>query len=78
MKILIFVIMVFPAFVWAHYSYEEINKRNPVKTHKIPFVYPEPGSNRHGLLHWCLRPARLPIPPSGPVRSLSADRALKH
>ena len=27
--------------------------------------YPEPGSNRHGLLHWCLRPARLPIPPSG-------------
>ena len=29
------------------------------------FVYPEPGSNRHGLLHWCLRPARLPIPPSG-------------
>ena len=29
--------------------------------------YPEPGSNRHGLLHWCLRPARLPIPPSGPI-----------
>ena len=29
--------------------------------------YPEPGSNRHGLLHWCLRPARLPIPPSGLV-----------
>ena len=29
--------------------------------------YPEPGSNRHGLLHWCLRPARLPIPPSGPM-----------
>ena len=26
---------------------------------------PEPGSNRHGLPHWCLRPARLPIPPSG-------------
>ena len=23
--------------------------------------YPEPGSNRHGLPHWCLRP----IPPSG-------------
>ncbi len=43
MKILIFVIMVFPAFVWAHYSYEEIKKRNPVKTHKIPFWYPEPG-----------------------------------
>lgn len=31
---------------------------------KLP--YPEPGSNRHGLPHWCLRPARLPIPPSGP------------
>ena len=30
--------------------------------------YPEPGSNRHGLLHWCLRPARLPIPPSGRLR----------
>ena len=30
-----------------------------------PLLYPEPGSNRHGLLHWCLRPARLPIPPSG-------------
>ena len=27
--------------------------------------YPEPGSNRHGLLHRCLRPTRLPIPPSG-------------
>ena len=29
------------------------------------YLYPEPGSNRHGLPHWCLRPARLPIPPSG-------------
>ena len=27
--------------------------------------YPEPGSNRHALRHWCLRPTRLPIPPSG-------------
>ena len=27
--------------------------------------YPDSGSNRDGLLHWCLRPARLPIPPSG-------------
>ena len=32
---------------------------------ETPLRYPEPGSNRHGLLHWCLRPARLPIPPSG-------------
>ena len=30
-------------------------------------LYPEPGSNRHRLPYWCLRPARLPIPPSGPV-----------
>ena len=30
-----------------------------------PFLYPDPGSNRDGLPHWCLRPARLPIPPSG-------------
>ena len=29
------------------------------------FMYPDPGSNRDGLPHWCLRPARLPIPPSG-------------
>ena len=28
-------------------------------------LYPDSGSNRDGLLHWCLRPARLPIPPSG-------------
>ena len=28
-------------------------------------LYPDPGSNRDGLPHWCLRPARLPIPPSG-------------
>ena len=31
----------------------------------VVLSYPEPGSNRHGLPHWCLRPARLPIPPSG-------------
>ncbi len=28
-------------------------------------VYPDSGSNRDALRHWCLRPARLPIPPSG-------------
>ena len=27
--------------------------------------YPDSGSNRDALRHWCLRPARLPIPPSG-------------
>ena len=28
-------------------------------------MYPDPGSNRDGSPHRCLRPARLPIPPSG-------------
>ena len=32
---------------------------------KAPTAYPDPGSNRDGFPHWCLRPARLPIPPSG-------------
>ena len=36
-------------------------------------LYPDPGSNRDGLPHWCLRPARLPIPPSG--RLLLKDTA---
>ena len=27
--------------------------------------YPEPESNRHIFRYWCLRPTRLPIPPSG-------------
>ena len=31
---------------------------------------PEPGSNRYGLPHRCLRPARLPIPPSGQMRKV--------
>ena len=46
--------------------------------------YPEPGSNRHGLLHWCLRPARLPIPPSGhhllyrtTARNASGERGIR-
>ena len=29
--------------------------------------YPDSGSNRDALRHWCLRPARLPIPPSGHI-----------
>ena len=40
-------------------------KRLRVEELLTAFKYPEPGSNRHGLPHWCLRPARLPIPPSG-------------
>ena len=35
-------------------------------------LYPEPGSNRHALRHWCLRPTRLPIPPSGLIVTLLA------
>ena len=48
----------------------KIQKKNrkSLKIKDLRFVMcPEPGSNRHGLLHWCLRPARLPIPPSGLV-----------
>ena len=41
----------------------EITAENQVINSR--YLYPEPGSNRHGLPHWCLRPARLPIPPSG-------------
>ena len=40
-------------------------------------LYPEPGSNRHGLLHWCLRPARLPIPPSGPFDLVNSEIGCK-
>gem|GEM_PF-3771174 len=32
----------------------------------LAFYYvPRLGANQDGLLCWCLRPARLPIPPSG-------------
>ena len=42
-------------------------KRKRLESSSLPrrSEYPEPGSNRHALRHWCLRPARLPIPPSG-------------
>ena len=42
-----------------------------------PLRYPEPGSNRHGSPHWCLRPARLPIPPSGPFICAPVRAALQ-
>ena len=46
--------------------YQQTNElRGDEKEKLSPIQYPEPGSNRHGLPHWCLRPARLPIPPSG-------------
>ena len=35
------------------------------KLFRFKALYPDPGPNRDGLPHWCLRPARLPIPPSG-------------
>ena len=46
----------------------ESHKKTPTEQQRsvsVLLLYPEPGSNRHGLPHWCLRPARLPIPPSG-------------
>ena len=52
---------------------KEKEKCKCLKIKHLHFVwYPEPGSNRHGLLHWCLRPARLPIPPSGLVCCFAA------
>ena len=36
--------------------------------------YPDPGSNRDGLPHWCLRPARLPIPPSGLIAGAKLEK----
>ena len=47
-------------------SYEGKIKKARKVFQLSPLLYPEPGSNRHGSPHWCLRPARLPIPPSGP------------
>ena len=42
-------------------------RRLIIKRQSTFLLYPDPGSNRDGLLHWCLRPARLPIPPSGQI-----------
>ena len=48
-------------------------KKKTEKVEKLsPFQYPDPGSNRDGLPHWCLRPARLPIPPSGQLLNCDA------
>ena len=43
----------------------DINRKEDSRSENPLFQYPDPGSNRDGLLHRCLRPARLPIPPSG-------------
>lgn len=39
--------------------------KNAIEFINSILLYPEPGSNRHAFRHWCLRPTRLPIPPSG-------------
>ena len=54
---------------------QPIKKERRPKLRELSAVlqYPDPGSNRDGLLHWCLRPARLPIPPSG----LNADAKVR-
>ena len=57
--------------MWCKKTKHKTEKRCKSLTCNASFVfgfanwYPDPGSNRDGLLHWCLRPARLPIPPSG-------------
>ena len=43
------------------------------KVFQLSPLYPDPGSNRDGLPHWCLRPARLPIPPSGQLLFLNCE-----
>ena len=63
---------VFPAFAYT-FSWKQgmdnvYNERRLIIKRLSTFLlYPDPGSNRDGLLHWCLRPARLPIPPSGQI-----------
>ena len=55
-----------PGTIWEHLK--KSKRGNYLIFKQLPLLwYPEPGSNRHGLLHWCLRPARLPIPPSGQI-----------
>ena len=49
------------------------NKKGVSDLPETPLLYPDPGSNRDGLPHWCLRPARLPIPPSGQLLLLNCE-----
>ena len=45
---------------------EQKKRKIQIKYPILPFLYPEPGSNRHGRNgHRILSPACLPIPPSG-------------
>ena len=55
--------------------WEHTNKKKRVKylifKYLTLFLVPRPGVEPGWmLLHWCLRPARLPIPPSGLVSQL--------
>ena len=52
------------------------NKKRVSDLPETPLLYPDPGSNRDGLPHWCLRPARLPIPPSGQLLNCGAKVVL--
>ena len=67
---------------WSHFAlprpkvtnFEVLKKKNPRRSYSTRiFSYPDPGSNRDGLPHWCLRPARLPIPPSGQLLFLNCE-----
>ena len=57
-------------------SYKILKKKTERVFQLSPFQYPDPGSNRDGLPHWCLRPARLPIPPSGQLLNCGAKVVL--
>ena len=46
-------------------SYEATKMKRRLSKVRISNSYPDPGSNRDGLPQRCLRPSRLPIPPSG-------------
>ena len=69
-------------FTLSHFIYQQTNELRcgKKKTERVfqlsPFQYPDPGSNRDGLPHWCLRPARLPIPPSGQLLNCGAKVVL--
>ncbi len=53
---------------------KEKGERNTSFSNSVPRPGVEPGWM---LLHWCLRPARLPIPPSGLVRYFCRNEATR-
>ena len=59
---------------WEHILKEERLKYLNIKYLSL-FLVPRPGVEPGWmLLHWCLRPARLPIPPSGQLEIVSRLR----